>query len=244
VHQTPQFSNANSAEIRLSPELEGGTWQGRSDLLVGVPGSGNRETRTSSEISKRIEDVCLSLLLLVLLSPLIALIAVVIWARDDGPILYISERIGRNGRRFLMYKFRTMIVNAESIKHALDGRNKRSAILFKVSNDPRVTRIGRLLRKYSLDEIPQLINILRGEMSLVGPRPPLASEVEQYQPQHFIRLKVLPGLTGLWQINARGSPSFHDYIKFDTLYVQNMSFWLDIKILVRTVGVVLAGTGE
>lgn len=243
MHQTPQFMKANPAGIGLSPELEEESWQHRPDKPVAI-GSGNWETLESTETTKRIVDVCLSLLLLVLAIPLIVLIALVIWANADGPLLYISERIGRNGRRFRMYKFRTMIVNAESLKHGLNRRNERTAILFKVSDDPRVTRTGRLLRKYSLDEIPQLINVLRGEMSLVGPRPPLASEVEQYDPQHFIRFKVLPGLTGLWQIRARKSPSFHDYIKFDTLYVQNRSFWLDIKILVRTIGVVLAGTGE
>jgi lipopolysaccharide/colanic/teichoic acid biosynthesis glycosyltransferase len=189
-------------------------------------------------------DVCLSLTLLVLLMPLIALVAVAIWVEGDGPLLYVSKRIGRHGCPFAFYKFRTMVVNADLLKDGLNKRNKRNAILFKISNDPRVTRVGRFLRKYSLDEIPQLINVLRGEMSLVGPRPSLISEVEHYDPQHFIRLTVLPGLTGLWQVQARTSPSFHDYISLDSAYVHNWSVWLDIKILWRTIGVVLAGTGE
>jgi lipopolysaccharide/colanic/teichoic acid biosynthesis glycosyltransferase len=136
-----------------------------------------------------------------------------------------------------------MVVNADLLKSELSARNERDAVLFKLSNDPRVTRVGRFLRKYSLDEFPQLLNVLRGEMSLVGPRPPLASEVKNYDPAHFIRLTVLPGLTGLWQVQARKSPSFVDYINLDLAYVQNWSLWLDIKILWRTLGVVFAGTG-
>jgi lipopolysaccharide/colanic/teichoic acid biosynthesis glycosyltransferase len=194
--------------------------------------------------SKRLVDICLSLLLLIILLPLIAIISLFIWAQGDGPVLYLSERIGRNVRPFTMYKFRTMVVNAELLKSDLNSRNERSSILFKISNDPRVTRIGRILRKYSLDEIPQLLNVLRGDMSLVGPRPPLASEVKQYLPDHFIRLRVLPGITGLWQIQARKSTSYKDYITLDTVYVQNHCFLLDFKILLRTIGVVLAGTGE
>lgn len=196
------------------------------------------------EAAKRLLDICLSLLLLTASSPFIVVIALLISLQADGPVLYISERIGRNGRPFTMYKFRTMVVGADLLKHTLKRRNERSAILFKISNDPRITRIGRVLRKYSLDEIPQLINVLRGEMSLVGPRPPLASEVEQYRPHQFIRLKVLPGLTGLWQIKARRNASFLDYINLDSAYVRNWSLWLDIKILWSTIGVVLAGTGE
>lgn len=137
-----------------------------------------------------------------------------------------------------------MVVNADLLRSDLNLRNERDAILFKLSNDPRVTRVGRFLRKYSLDELPQLINVIRGEMSLVGPRPPLASEVKNYHPEHFIRLAVLPGLTGLWQVQARESPYFVDYINLDSAYVQNWSLWLDIKILWRTLGVVLAGTGR
>lgn len=194
--------------------------------------------------NKRLLDFCLSFLLLVLLLPLIAVIALLIWVEGDGPVLYLSQRIGREVRPFTMYKFRTMVVNAELLKNNLTSRNQRSSVLFKMSNDPRVTRVGRLLRKYSLDEIPQLVNVLRGDMSLVGPRPPLASEVEQYHPEHFIRLKVLPGVTGLWQIHARRSASYSDYITLDSAYVQNQSVSLDFKILWRTIWVVLAGTGE
>jgi lipopolysaccharide/colanic/teichoic acid biosynthesis glycosyltransferase len=121
--------------------------------------------------------------------------------------------------------------------------NERDSVLFKITNDPRITRTGRFLRKYSLDELPQLINVLRGDMSMVGPRPPIASEVRRYELNHLRRLDVVPGITGLWQVQARQDPSFDSYISLDTAYIENWSLWLDIKILVRTVGVVISGTG-
>jgi lipopolysaccharide/colanic/teichoic acid biosynthesis glycosyltransferase len=122
--------------------------------------------------------------------------------------------------------------------------NERDSVLFKLANDPRTTRVGRYLRKYSLDELPQFINVLRGDMSLVGPRPPIASEVQQYQLGHLRRLDVTPGMTGLWQVQARQDPSFDSYISLDTAYIENWSFWLDVKILVRTLAVVVSGTGS
>jgi lipopolysaccharide/colanic/teichoic acid biosynthesis glycosyltransferase len=121
--------------------------------------------------------------------------------------------------------------------------NERDSVLFKITNDPRITRMGRFLRKYSLDELPQLVNVLRGDMSMVGPRPPIASEVKRYELNHLRRLDVVPGVTGLWQVQARQDPSFDSYISLDTAYIENWSLWLDIKILVRTIGVVVAGTG-
>lgn len=208
-----------------------------------VSGIGDRASWPLFEKSKRLLDISASLALLMTLSPLIALVVLLIWLQQDGPVLYLSERVGRKGRPFMMYKFRTMVADADQLRCTLLARNERGAILFKISNDPRITHLGRFLRKYSLDELPQLVNVLRGEMSLVGPRPPLATEVEQYSPQHFIRFDVLPGVTGLWQIRARRSPSFHEYIALDSAYVQNRSLWLDLKILWLTVGVVLAGTG-
>lgn len=243
VPKTSLFSAANSDGIDLMPRFEQ-TLKITNGYLSGGNGIGLMQDGVSYKRIKRTLDVCLSLILLILLLPLTALIAAAIWAQADGPLLYVSRRIGRYGRPFTFYKFRTMIVNADSLKDELNPRNKRSAILFKVPNDPRITRLGRILRKYSLDEIPQLINVLRGEMSLVGPRPSLASEVEQYNAQHFVRLMVLPGLTGLWQVRARTSPLFEDYIDLDLMYIYSWSVWLDVKILWRTVWVVLAGTGE
>jgi lipopolysaccharide/colanic/teichoic acid biosynthesis glycosyltransferase len=137
-----------------------------------------------------------------------------------------------------------MVQDADKLKEKLAHMNERDSVLFKISNDPRITRVGRILRKYSLDELPQFYNVLRGDMSLVGPRPPIAREVEQYELDHLRRLEVLPGITGLWQVEARQDPSFDSYISLDTAYVDNWSLWLDLKILARTVGVVFAGTGS
>jgi exopolysaccharide biosynthesis polyprenyl glycosylphosphotransferase len=202
-----------------------------------------RRRRAAGLICKRVVDVALSLVALFATAPLLIAIAVAVRLESEGPALYVSSRIGKRGRVFPCFKFRTMVKNAEKMKHELTSMNERDGILFKCSNDPRVTRLGRFLRKYSLDELPQFLNVLRGEMSIVGPRPPIASEVEKYELEHFRRLEVTPGLTGLWQVQARHDPSFARYIELDTAYVENWSFWLDLKILLRTAGVVLQGTG-
>jgi lipopolysaccharide/colanic/teichoic acid biosynthesis glycosyltransferase len=136
-----------------------------------------------------------------------------------------------------------MVADADGMLEALAHLNEREGVLFKITKDPRVTKIGGLLRKYSLDELPQLFNVFRGDMSLVGPRPPLASEVEKYKLDHLRRLDVLPGMTGLWQVEARQDPSFDSYISLDTAYVENWNLMLDMRILARTVGVVVSGTG-
>lgn len=200
-------------------------------------------SRVISAAMKRAGDFALSLLALIAVSPMMLAIAIAIRMESSGPIFYISERIGKRGRVFACFKFRTMVRNADQLRKDLDSLNERDGVLFKVKNDPRVTRLGRFLRKYSLDELPQFFNVLRGEMSLVGPRPPLAAEVEKYKLEHLRRLEVLPGLTGLWQVQAREDASFERYIALDTAYVENWSFWLDIKILLRTAEVVLRGTG-
>lgn len=202
-----------------------------------------RDPRTISLVLKRGVDIVLSLMALIAVFPVMLAIALAIRLEDDGTIFYVSERIGKRGRVFPCFKFRTMVKNAEQLKKDMAALNERDGILFKVTNDPRITRVGRVLRKYSLDELPQFFNVLRGEMSIVGPRPPIASEVEKYELEHFRRLEVLPGLTGLWQVQARQDSSFAKYIALDTAYVENWSFWLDLKILVRTAEVVIRGTG-
>jgi exopolysaccharide biosynthesis polyprenyl glycosylphosphotransferase len=204
----------------------------------------SREPRVLGLFFKRAVDIALSLFALAVASPLMLAIALAVKLDSPGPVFYVSERIGKRGRVFPCLKFRTMVRNAEKLKKDLAAQNERDGILFKMTNDPRITRIGRILRKYSLDELPQFINVLRGEMSIVGPRPPIASEVEKYELEHFRRLEVMPGLTGLWQVQARHDPSFAKYIELDTAYVENWSFWLDIKILLRTANVVLRGTGS
>jgi len=202
-----------------------------------------RDPRTIALFLKRVVDIALSLIALIAVFPLMLFLAALIRFDSQGPIFFVSERIGKRGRVFPCFKFRTMVRNAEQLKKNLTGMNERDGILFKVSNDPRITRVGRFLRKYSLDELPQFFNVLRGEMSIVGPRPPIASEVEKYELEHFRRLEVLPGLTGLWQVQARQDASFAKYIALDTAYVENWSFWLDLKILLRTAEVVVRGTG-
>jgi exopolysaccharide biosynthesis polyprenyl glycosylphosphotransferase len=194
-------------------------------------------------VGKRIFDVFFSLAVIVATAPLLLVIAIAVRLDGRGSIFYVSERIGKKGRVFPCFKFRTMVPDADRQKAALAAMNERDGILFKMRDDPRVTRVGKLLRKYSLDELPQLFNVLRGEMSIIGPRPPIASEVARYEVEHFRRLEVQPGLTGLWQVQARQDPSFETYIALDTEYVANWSFWLDLKILVLTANVVLRGTG-
>jgi exopolysaccharide biosynthesis polyprenyl glycosylphosphotransferase len=193
---------------------------------------------------KRLFDIAFSGLLLILLSPLLLTIAIAIKLDSSGPVFYFSERIGKKGRVFRCTKFRTMVRDAEKKREEVMHMNERDGILFKISNDPRITRFGRFLRKYSLDELPQFFNVLHGDMSIVGPRPPIGSEVREYQLSHLRRLDVTPGVTGLWQVQARQDPSFDSYISLDVAYIENWSLWLDLKIILRTVGVVFAGTGS
>jgi exopolysaccharide biosynthesis polyprenyl glycosylphosphotransferase len=192
---------------------------------------------------KRICDVIMAGLLLLALAPVFLLIAILLKIESRGPVFYRSHRVGKKGRLFTFYKFRTMVKGADGLKTNLTESNERNSVLFKVANDPRITRVGRVLRKFSLDEAPQLINVLKGDMSLVGPRPPLPSEFKQYRLDHLRRLDVVPGITGLWQITCRQDPSFDNYIALDLEYIENWSLGLDFKILLRTIPAVFKGTG-
>ncbi len=171
-------------------------------------------------------------------------IAIAVKLDSRGPVFYSSERIGKKGHVFRCTKFRTMVRDAEKRRADIMHMNERDGVLFKISNDPRITKLGRFLRKYSLDELPQFFNVLRGEMSVVGPRPPIASEVREYKLSHLRRLDVTPGITGLWQVQGRQDPSFDSYISLDVTYIENWSIWLDVKIILRTIAVVFAGTGS
>ncbi|HXH85513.1 MAG TPA: sugar transferase [Nitrospira sp.] len=193
---------------------------------------------------KRATDIVASLTGLVLLSPLFAMIGVIIKWDSPGPIFYRARRVGRKGRQFRCYKFRTMVGNADAAKNDLRLQNERQGPLFKMADDPRVTRVGRFLRKYSLDELPQLWNVLCCDMSLVGPRPPEYEETIQYSVEHLRRLDVTPGMTGLWQILSREDPSFEKVLVLDSQYIENWSFLLDLQILLKTIPVVLRGTGQ
>jgi exopolysaccharide biosynthesis polyprenyl glycosylphosphotransferase len=193
---------------------------------------------------KRIVDILFVTLSSVVLVPLMLILAILIRLDSKGPVFYTSKRVGRKGRVFDFYKLRSMVSDAEALREELEAFNERDGVLFKMTNDPRVTRVGRILRKYSLDEIPQFINVLKGDMSLVGPRPPLVSEFKKYKIEHKRRLDVLPGITGLWQVSARKDPSFEGYLSLDLQYIEDWNIFLDFDILLRTIPAVLRGTGH
>ena len=192
---------------------------------------------------KRLMDMVGSAAAIFFLAPLMALLAILIRFDSPGPILYRSDRVGRKGRRFVCYKFRTMVANADALKEELRHRNERNGPFFKIADDPRVTRLGRFLRKYSLDELPQFWNVLKGEMSLVGPRPHPVDDYEQYDWKHLRRLDVKPGITGLWQVTARQDPSWETSMALDLDYIENWNLWLDVRILLSTLPATLRGTG-
>ena len=192
---------------------------------------------------KRTSDIVLSLAVLVLLFPLMLLISVAIKLDSPGPVLFKQVRVGRDGRRFVFYKFRSMRQGAEEERPQLADLDETVGPIFKIRRDPRCTRLGRFLRRTSLDELPQLYNVLRGEMSLVGPRPAIPVEVEQYQEWHRKRLEVSPGMTGLWQVSGRSQLTFDEMCLLDIYYLENWSPLLDLKIALKTIPAVLAGTG-
>jgi exopolysaccharide biosynthesis polyprenyl glycosylphosphotransferase len=204
----------------------------------------NGQVEDAGQTVKRVFDIVFSIATLLILSPLFLLVAIAIKLDSPGPVFYCSDRIGKKGRYFRCVKFRTMVGDAESRKAELMHMNERDGVLFKIAKDPRITRVGRWLRKYSVDELPQFWNALCGDMSIVGPRPPLASELQEYDHIHLRRLDVIPGITGLWQVQARSDPSFDSYFLLDMAYINNWSIWLDMKLIARTVGVVIAGTGS
>jgi exopolysaccharide biosynthesis polyprenyl glycosylphosphotransferase len=192
---------------------------------------------------KRALDVTLSICGLILASPLMAVIALIIGLDSCGPVFYRAARAGKKRNRFLCCKFRTMVTEADKLKDRLRARNERKGACFKITGDPRITRVGGFLRRYSLDELPQLWNVLCGEMSLVGPRPHPLDDVEQYELEDLRRLEVKPGMTGLWQVKARRDPSFRRNIELDVEYIDHWNLWMDLRILCKTVSVVLQGSG-
>jgi exopolysaccharide biosynthesis polyprenyl glycosylphosphotransferase len=193
--------------------------------------------------AKRTFDVTGAALALIALAPLLAAIAIGIKLDGTGGILFSQIRVGKDGKEFRVYKFRTMIEHAEDMLNHLRDRNQADGPLFKLRDDPRVTRIGRLLRRFSFDELPQLWNVLRGEMSLVGPRPALYSEMDHWAPDVRSRLRVRPGLTGMWQVSGRSDLSFKDYVRHDLYYVDNWTLWRDLAIVAKTIPVVLRKNG-
>lgn len=198
----------------------------------------------SAKVLKRTVDVIASTLLLVTLSPLLLLIALLIKLTDEGPILFVTNRVGKWGKEFRFFKFRSMRVGADLMQAQMQVFNlQKDTKKFKIKGDPRVTWIGSFLRRTSLDELPQLWCILKGDMSLVGPRPPLPQEVSTYSLEERARLDTVPGLTGIWQVSGRSDIPFDRQVKLDVQYIQSQSFWLDVKILVKTIPAVILGRG-
>lgn len=193
---------------------------------------------------KRVIDLIISGIAILVLSPFFVIIGIIIKLTSDGPIFFKQERYGLYGRRFILYKFRTMVVDAEERLKELWRYNEMSGPVFKMTNDPRVTKVGKWLRKFSLDELPQLWNVLKGDMSLVGPRPPIPSEVENYDSWQRRRLSMRPGITCLWQVSGRSKiRDFNEWLRLDLEYIDNWSLWLDFRILLKTIPVVLLGVG-
>ncbi len=223
----------------------------RGSYTVAVP---SEDLRSAAMVCKRVLDVLFSLAVIVFGLPFYGLIAIFIKLTSEGPVLFVQDRVGKDGRPFKFYKFRTMLVDnsdaehrsfaAEFIKGRLmqEGESQFKPV-FKIQNDPRVTSIGRFLRRTSLDELPQFINVLMGDMTLVGPRPPLAYELAHYKEWHRGRLAVKPGLTGLWQVSGRSTVPLDEMVMLDLYYIENWSLTLDLKIMLRTVPVMLFGLG-
>lgn len=193
---------------------------------------------------KELADIFLSSVLLVIAGPLLVIIALLIKLEDGGPVFFRQERVGQNGRRFTCFKFRSMVPDAEKLLEKLKEKNESDGPTFKIEKDPRITRIGAFLRKTSLDEFPQFYNVMRGEMSIVGPRPPLLKEVMQYEKYQLRRLSMKPGITCIWQVSGRNSIKFEQWMKMDLDYIDNWSLWLDLKIILKTVGVVFKANGQ
>ncbi|HAF06820.1 MAG: Exopolysaccharide biosynthesis polyprenyl glycosylphosphotransferase [candidate division TA06 bacterium 32_111] len=199
---------------------------------------------------KRVIDIIVSLLLLLILLPFFLIISIIIKIDSSGPVFFLQERVGKNGKKFKMLKFRTMYkdnderVHKEYVTKLIKEGKKDESGIYKIKDDPRITKIGKFLRAFSFDEFPQLINVLKGEMSLVGPRPPIEYEVENYDQWHKRRLSVKPGMTGMWQVSGRNSVGFEDMVLLDIYYVENFNIWLDIIILLKTIPAIVKREGE
>jgi len=233
------------ADPRLLPDPVFGNWSSSAGMIgAELP----RWLRSTAQVrAKRALDVLCAVVLLMSLAPLLLVIAVVVQFSSPGPILFRQQRIGAGGRRFVMYKFRTMVAGSDSTLHQayysdlIRGAARPINDMFKLVGDPRITRTGRFLRRSSLDELPQLLNVLQGTMSLVGPRPPIPYEVELYGPREWLRFNATPGLTGLWQVSGRNRLTFQEMIDLDLKYIERWSIWLDLWIMLRTPLVMLAG---
>ena len=234
----------NHLDVKVVPELYGLSSQGIEDLgSISLFTLHQEKIPSAGLVVKRALDIVFSSCLLMLIAPVLLAIAGLIRFDSPGGVIYSALRVGKKGRRFRCYKFRTMVANANEMKERLRTRNQREGPTFKIADDPRITRVGRWLRRYSLDELPQLWNVWKGDMSLVGPRPHPVDDYARYRLEHLRRLDVTPGITGLWQVSARQSSSFQTNMALDLEYIERWSLWMDLRILFKTVGVVFQGTG-
>lgn len=246
IVQAVTETQAAGVRPRIVPDVFALTLgQVQLDQLNGVPLIGMQPVAITglNQTIKRLVDVTVAVIVLLLTSPLWVLVPVAIRIDSPGPVLFNQVRIGRKGEPFIVHKFRSMVANAEAQKSQLMAFNEADGPLFKIRNDPRMTRVGRFLRRTSLDELPQVWNVLKGDMSLVGPRPALPEEVAQYEEWHKRRLDASPGMTGLWQVSGRSAMGFDEMVLLDTFYCENWSFGLDLKILLKTIPRVLLGEG-
>ncbi|MGG7058026.1 sugar transferase [Clostridium tertium] len=204
------------------------------NINVNINSAVEKEDRLIYSLFKRLIDIIGALFGLILLSPILIIVGFLIKLESKGPIIFAQKRVGLNGKEFKMYKFRSMVANAEEIKEKLKEKNEMSGPMFKIKDDPRITKVGKFIRKTSIDELPQLINVLKGDMSLVGPRPSLPNEVKEFEYWMLKRLDVKPGLTCYWQVMGRNNIDFENWMKLDVKYVNERSFWLDIKLIFKT----------
>ncbi len=247
VQDLLEEARVHGVDLRIVPEMYYGLWFNSAIEYIGdfptIPlyrGS----VPEMELLLKRALDIVFSSMVLIVLSPLLLAIAIAVKLDSRGPIFYCSERVGKKGRVFRCIKFRTMVCDAEDQRVHLMHMNERDGVLFKISNDPRVTRLGSFLRKHSLDELPQFLNVLLDDMSVVGPRPLPACDVRDSKLAYLRVLSVTPGITGLWQVEGRQDPSSDSFISLNVIYIENWSIWLDLKIILRTMSVVMAGTGS
>ena len=199
----------------------------------------------SSYVLKRLMDILFTLIFLIVFSPIFLFTALAIYVENPGSIFYSQTRVGENGQEFEFFKFRSMVMNADKMKDQLLQQNESGdGVIFKMKRDPRITRVGRFIRRFSIDELPQLLNVLKGDMSLVGPRPPLPREVAQYSIADHKRLDVIPGITCIWQVSGRSDIPFEEQVELDKQYIREyQGIWSDIALLLRTVGAVFSGNG-
>ena len=193
-----------------------------------------KEEKKVYRFLKRLTDIIGALIGLILASPILLVVGIIIKLESKGPIVFSQTRVGLDGREFKMYKLRSMVVNAEELKKKLEAQNEMSGPMFKIKDDPRITKVGKFIRKTSIDELPQLVNVLKGDMSLVGPRPSLPKEVQKFEGWMLKRLEVKPGLTCYWQVMGRNNIEFEEWMELDVKYVRERSLWLDIKLIFKT----------